>query len=265
MLLRDRTAVVHGAAGAIGSAVARAFAAEGARVHLAGRTLGGLERVAEEIRAAGGEAHTAVVDALDGAAVTEHAAAVVARSGRIDVSLNAIGVDHVQGVPLTELAVEDFELPIRTYTRATFLTATAAGRHMARQGSGVILVLSTTAARVAMATDGFGPANAALEALTLQLAGELGPRGVRVVALRPDGIPETALNGSHAARVWARMAERAGITLEEMLDSPGAPNGLLPRAIRIQDVAETAAFLASDRAAAITATTLNLSVGAVLG
>lgn len=265
MLLTDKSAVVYGAAGAIGSAVARTFAAEGARVQLAGRTLATLDAVAEQIRAAGGHALTAVVDALDPEAVADHAAAVVAESGRIDIMLNAVGADHVQGVPLTELAAEDFELPIRTYTRTNFVTGTAAGRQMARRGSGVILMLSTTAARVAMPTDGFGPANAAVEALAIQLAGELGPRGVRVVALRPDGIPETARNGSHVARIWGRMAARAGLSLEEMLDSPGAPNALLPRPLRIQDVADTASFLASDRAGALTATTLNLSLGAVLG
>ncbi|QDB80461.1 SDR family oxidoreductase [Georgenia wutianyii] len=265
MLLTDKTAVVYGGAGAIGSAVARTFAAEGAVVHLAGRTLATLEEVAGEIRAAGGQAHAAVVDALDGGSVAQHAAAVIAESGGIDVSLNAVGVDHVQGVPLTELRLADFELPVRTYTRTNFLTATTVARHMGRRGSGVVLLLSTTAARVAMATDGFGPANAAVEALAVQLAGEVGPRGVRVVALRPDGIPETARHGSHVARVWARMAERAGMTLAELLESPGAPNGLLPGPVRIQDVADAAAFLASDRAGGLTATTLNLSGGAVLG
>lgn len=233
MLLTDKSAVVHGASGAIGSAVARTFAAEGARVHLAGRTLATLETIAEEIRATGGQASTAVVDALDPDAVADHAAAVVAESGRIDIMLNAVGVDHVQGVPLTELSAEDFVLPIRTYTWTNFVTATAAGRQMARQGCGVILMLSTTAARVAMPTDGFGPAN--------------------------------ARNGSHVARIWGRMAARAGLSLEEMLDSPGAPNALLPRPLRIQDVADAASFLASDRAGALTATTLNLSLGAVLG
>ena len=66
LLLEDKNAVVYGAAGAVGSAVARAFAREGAHVFLAGRTAATLEALAAEIRAAGGKADFSVVDALDG-------------------------------------------------------------------------------------------------------------------------------------------------------------------------------------------------------
>jgi NAD(P)-dependent dehydrogenase (short-subunit alcohol dehydrogenase family) len=218
-------------------------------------------RLAGEITSGGGRASAAELDALDPRAVREHADALE----RIDISFNAVGVDHVQGAPLRDLPLEDYLLPITTYTTTQFLTATAAARRMAEAGSGVILMLSTTAARVSLPTDSFGVACAGIEAFSRQLAGELGRSGVRVVCLRPGAIPESARRGSHVATVWARAAQRAGMTLEEMLDAgPGVPGALLQRSPTLAEVAEVAAFLASDRAGAMTATVTNLSCGSVL-
>ncbi|MGH7712317.1 MAG: SDR family NAD(P)-dependent oxidoreductase, partial [Gemmatimonadaceae bacterium] len=112
MLLQDKKAVIYGAGGAIGGAVARTFAREGAQVFLAGRTLAKLETVAQDIRKAGGTAETAQVDALDEKAVDTHANAVAAKAGGIDIALNAIGVVHVQGTPFGELTINDFQHPI---------------------------------------------------------------------------------------------------------------------------------------------------------
>jgi 3-oxoacyl-[acyl-carrier protein] reductase len=139
MLLEDKSAVIYGGGGKVGAAFARAFAREGARVSLAGRTLEGLEEVAEEIRSAGGAAETAQVDALDERAVDEHADAVAERAGSIDVSINLISYADLQGTPLAEMPLEDFERPVVTAVRTQFLTSRAAARHMVRQGSGVIL------------------------------------------------------------------------------------------------------------------------------
>ena len=107
MLLENKTAIVYGGGAAIGGAAARTFAREGARVHLTGRTPATLDAVAEEIRAAGGTADTARVEALDQPAVRQHADAVAARTGRIDIALNAIGNRHVQGTPFAELSLDD--------------------------------------------------------------------------------------------------------------------------------------------------------------
>jgi 3-oxoacyl-[acyl-carrier protein] reductase len=85
VLLDKKNAVIYGGAGAVGRAVASAFAREGAKVHLAGRTPASLNEVAERIHAAGGDVETAQVDALDEAAVNQHADAVAAASGSIDV------------------------------------------------------------------------------------------------------------------------------------------------------------------------------------
>src|SRR5436190_11461096 len=100
MLLEDKTAVVYGGGGRVGGAVARAFAAEGARVFLAGRTLEALEGVAQEITEAGGRAEAAAVDALDEDSVAHHAESVAREAGAIDVSFNAVGHEPVHGIPL---------------------------------------------------------------------------------------------------------------------------------------------------------------------
>jgi len=264
VLLQNKNAVVHGAAGAIGSTVAKALAAEGATVFLAGRTLATLDLVAKEIVAAGGTAHTAEVDALDEAAVEAHAVAVAEQAGSIDISFNAVGVDHVQEIPLTELSLDDFSVPITTYTTTQFLTATAAARQMVRQGRGVIVTLSSTASRVTMGANGFGAACSAVEGLTRQLAGELGPQGIRVVCVRPDALPESVGHGSHTRAVWGRVAERMGLPPQQVYDAPGVPGAVLGRFPTLAEVADVVTFVASDRASGMSATVLNVSCGAVL-
>jgi 3-oxoacyl-[acyl-carrier protein] reductase len=99
VLLERKNAVIYGAGGSIGGAVARAFAREGARVFLAGRTRATLEEIAEAIRSAGGTAETAKVDALDEHAVDEHADAVAAEAGGIDISFNLIAHPYTHGTP----------------------------------------------------------------------------------------------------------------------------------------------------------------------
>ena len=151
MLLEDKNAVVYGGGGAVGGAVARAFAREGANVFLAGRTVAKVEAVAEEITIAGGTAETAQVDALDEKAVEKHIGNVSETAGRIDILFNAIGMQDVQGRPLHEMSFEDFSRPITIATRTQFLTARAVARHMIRQSSGVILTITAGPAHRALA------------------------------------------------------------------------------------------------------------------
>lgn len=133
MLLDNKSAVIYGGGGSIGGAVARAFAREGAKVFLAGRTSTTLAEVAEAIRAAGGAAETAEVDALDEQAVDRHADAVAAEAGGIDISFNLITHPHTHGIPLAEMGVDHFMAPVETAARMMFLIARAAERHMIRQ------------------------------------------------------------------------------------------------------------------------------------
>jgi 3-oxoacyl-[acyl-carrier protein] reductase len=256
MLLRDKVAVIYGAGGAVGGTAARTFAREGARVFLVGRTLAPIERVADEIRTAGGQVETAVVDASDPEAVGSHLEELVARAGRIDVSLNATHPGAVMGIPLCEMTVDDFTRSALNALRLNFCTGTAAARRMTEAGSGVIVTMSTSTSRLSgrdrryHTSGGFGAACAAVEEFTRTLASEAGPHGVRVVCLRPDALPETW--GPHDAGP-------AADSHRYMTD--GTALGRMPT---LQEVADTAAFVASDRASAMTGTIMNLTCGSVM-
>jgi 3-oxoacyl-[acyl-carrier protein] reductase len=264
MLLQHKNVVIYGGGGAIGGAVARAFAREGARVFLAGRTLAKLDHVAQDISAAGGMAETAEVDALDEHAIDTHADAVAAKAGGIDIALNAVGILHVQGTPFAELSFQDYAHPITAYTRTHFLTAKAVARHMVKQGSGVILTLSTPGSRMSgQGFLGYGVTCGAIETFSRILAGELGPHGIRVICLRPDAIPE-AVATSHAREVFSGFAERAGTTVENMLAERARTGTLLKRFPTLAEVADFAAFVASDRAGAMTGAIANLTCGSLV-
>jgi len=250
MLLENKTAVIYGAGGAIGGAVARAFAREGARLFLTGRDATKLDAVGE----------TAQVDALDEQAVEEHLDSVVERAGRVDISFNAIGPGPApHRTALTELAADDFARPIAFYTRANFITATAAARHMSGQGAGVIVTLTAVPGRMpANLIGGSAPAWAAVEAFSRSLALEVGPAGVRVVCLRSHAIPETPLIEENFATAGAA----AGVTPAQF-QAIVEQGTLLKRLPTLAEVADTAAFLASDRAGAMTATVANVSAGSI--
>ena len=259
MLLRDKVAVVYGAGGGIGGAVARAFAREGARVFLTGRDLASVEIVAKEIDADGGYAEAAEVDALDERAVDTHLRYVMDEAGRVDISFNAVGIpnEDIVGVPLTELNVERFSEPIAAYTTSYFLTARLAARRMVPSGSGVIMTVTATHSREGLPlVGGYGPAQAAKEALTRDLSAELAPHGIRVVGLRPQAMPETrTIRDAYEPR-----AEASGMTWEqwqEMLASRTHPRRLMT----LEEMANVAAFMASDQASGMTGTTVNLTMG----
>jgi NAD(P)-dependent dehydrogenase (short-subunit alcohol dehydrogenase family) len=265
LLLENKSAIIHGAAGAIGSAVARAFAREGARVFLAGRTLAKVQALADDITRDGGLAHAAEVDALDAAAVDAHADEVAWDAGRIDILLNAVGLVHVQGTPLAELTLADFEFPLHAYTRTNFLTAKSAARHMVRRNAGVVLTLSTPGAKLAGSGFlGFGVTCAAIEAMSRLLAAELGPQGIRVVCIRPDATPQTLEHGSHARQVFDAASAAAGGSTEAMLAARAQSATLLRRLPTLDQVAQAAVFLASDGAGAITGTVANLTCGSLV-
>ena len=264
MLLRNKVAIVYGGGGAIGGAVARAFAREGAGVFLVGRTMEKLYAAAGDIRSAGGSAEVSVLDALDEDEVIRHSAHVAATAGGIDIVFNALGIRHVQGVPLAELSAADFLHPIQTYASAYFITARAAARHMTPQRSGVIMMLSTPGSRMpGTGYLGYGVSCAATEAMTRLLAAELGPAGIRVVCIRPHAIPEAAAVGSHSRDVFEPAARSAGITLDEMMQGVAATT-LLKRLPTLDQVAHAAVFAASDHAMSMTGAVINMTCGAVV-
>jgi NAD(P)-dependent dehydrogenase (short-subunit alcohol dehydrogenase family) len=261
MLLDGKTAVIYGAGGDVGGAIARAFALHGARLFLSGRTLRKVKAVAADIVAAGGVAEAAEVDALDERAVEEYVASVAAKAGSIDISFCAIGVSNElpQKAPLLELSAEHFALPIRAYTLANFLTARSAARRMVARRSGVILTLTATPSRLAIPNVGGGSAAyAALVGLSRTLSVELAPQGVRVVCLMPNALPETGT----IRKNFALFAEAAGVTPAEFL-ARIASTTHLGRLTTLAELAQAAAFCASDQASAMTGTVVNLSGGGV--
>ena len=259
-MLRNKVAVIYGAGGAIGGAVARAFAREGARLFLAGRHLAPVEAVAEDLASSGGSAEAAEVDALDEQGVDTHLQSVVDKAGRVDISFNAVGIPNPKvRVPLVELDVEQFSLPIATYTRSYFLTARLAARRMVANRSGVIMTVTATPSRTGTPmVGGGGPAMAAVEALTRNLSAELAPQGIRVVGLRPQGMPETG----RIKESFRLYAEASGMTWEQFQESL-AGRTHTRRLSTLAEMANVAAFMASDRASGMTGTIVNLSMGSL--
>ncbi len=263
MLLKNKNAIVYGAGGGIGGGVARTFAREGARVFLVGRTRQKLEAVAADITANDGAAEVAVVDALDEQAVEEHARTVASRAGSIDVSFNLISRGDVQGIPLVDMTTADLAHAVTTGLTANFLTARAAARRMIDQGSGVILMLTSGSSAGAPPLMGSTPpADAAMEALMRSLAVELGPHGIRVLGLWTAGVPETLSPEKIASVNGAMTMDAAGL---ENLKARLAEMTPLRRAPGLAQVADVAAFLASDRASAMTGTIINVTCGLVPG
>jgi len=251
MLLDGKNAIIYGGAGAIGGAVARGLAREGARVHLVGRTGVTLDAMADEISRGGGLVDVAVLDALDEARVIAHADAVAGRFGSVDVSCNLIGVGDVQGTPLVEMTFDDYVRPIHTAVRSLFVTARAAAPHMKRQRAGVILTFGGDGGRNPIrnySIGGFQVALTCVDAMRRQLAAELGEFGIRAVTLHTGGIPDTVPIG-YPGR-------------EAIVDSIVRPT-MLGRAATLDDVGNVAAFLVSDRANSITAAAVNITAGAV--
>lgn len=257
MLLKNKVAVIYGAGGAVGGAIARGFAREGARVFLAGRTLAPLDAVANDIISEGGQAETASVDAMDAQSVERHLTDIVSVAGRIDISFNLVGLEDVQGIPFVELAPDLFARPIVRAMTTQFLTATAAARQMTKQGSGVILALTAQVARrAATHAGGFGVSGAAIEGFCRQLAAEVGPHGVRVVCLRSAGSPESP----GLDEVLRDFAQKSGIPRDQ-IEASMAESTMLRRLPKLAEVANTAALMASDYASAVTAEITNLTCG----
>jgi len=251
-MLKDKVAVIYGAGGAIGGAVARAFAREGAKVFLTGRSRAAVDAVARDIGAVAAE-----VDALDEGAVDAHLESVIDRAGRVDISFDAIGIPDATlvGVPMIEMDLARFVLPIAAYTTSYFLTARLAARRMIPRRSGVIMTVTALLSRSGVPlVGGYGPAMAAKEALTRSLSAELAPHGIRVVGLRPQAMPETstireAFEPRAAGTTWEQW--------QQMLAARTHPRRLMT----LEEMANVAAFVASDRASGMTGTTVNLTMG----
>jgi NAD(P)-dependent dehydrogenase (short-subunit alcohol dehydrogenase family) len=256
-ILQNRNAIIYGAGGSLGSTIAKAMAQEGAKVFLAGRHLSSVKEVADGIVDSGGRAVAARVDAMDESEVNAFVDSVIGEGGTLDLSFCAIDYQVLQNVPLVRLSVEDFVRPVSIAMRSHFLTATAAGNVMLKQGSGVILSLTATPGGIGYPfTAGFAPACAAIESFSRNLALELGTHGVRVVNIRSGGSPDS--------QVFKQAIERTPKEMEVILR--GMENDTMLKRLPLMDeIANAAVFLASDFAKSITGVTIDVTGGTTAG
>jgi NAD(P)-dependent dehydrogenase (short-subunit alcohol dehydrogenase family) len=256
-MLQNKNAVIYGAGGSLGGTVAKALAAAGAKVFLTGRTIATLQKVANEIIAAGGLAEVAQVDALNETAINDHLEKMVQQAGSLEISFNATASKVVQNIPLTSMSVDDFITPLTLMTQTRFLTAIAAGKIMMKQRSGVILSLTATPGGIGYPyTGGFAPACTAIETLAQNLGLELGVYGVRVVNIRSGGSPDSQV----FKEAIEQMPHEMGQVLQKM-----KADTMLKKMPLMQDIANVAVFLCSDLAAGITGVTVDVTCGTTAG
>lgn len=252
-MLQNKNAIIYGAGGSLGGAVAKALAGAGAHLFLTGRTISTLQKVADEIIASGGSAEVSLVDALNEKAINSHLAEVVQKAGTIDISFNATGTQVVQNIPLTTMTADDFISPLTLMMQTRFLTAIAAGKIMMKQGSGVILSLTATPGGIGYPyTGGFAPACSAIETFSQNLASELGVYGVRVVNMRSGGSPDSG--------VFKEAIEQAPREMALVLQKMEADT-MLKKLPLMADIANLAVFLCSDLSAKITGVTIDITCG----
>ena len=262
-ILEGKIAVVFGAGGSIGSAVAQELAAVGAEIYLSGRTKSNVEAVAKEIVAAGGRAHADAMNTLDDAAVNQYIDGIVKQAGKIDIILDATGPlakEYGNGNLAFDLPIEQFMVPLETMVKSRFITARAAARHMVKQHSGVIILVTGSPARPhAPGTIAIGAAFGAIENLTANLAFEVGPLGVRVVCIRTLA----NVDSRSIQDTLGFLTDQLKITKEQALTQIAQSN-FLKVAATVQDTANAAVFIASDRGRMLTGTVVNATAGAAL-
>jgi NAD(P)-dependent dehydrogenase (short-subunit alcohol dehydrogenase family) len=264
MLVKDKVAVIFGGSGAIGSAVAHAMAREGARVYLGARDRKKLERVADEIRAAGGRAETFVVDVLDERSTGERIAQLTQQSGGLDIVINATGFVHNQGKEITTLSLAEFmgHHPVpggpvqpgesryppiwAALARAPLSPSWLRRQQWPCRATWAI----SSVVRVAKPLSKRSPAT--------------GTENIRVLGVRSHAITGAVEAGSYTAEVFAAKAQAMGLTVEQWVGG-AAHSTMLKRLPTLAQVADVITFLASDRADAMTATMVNMTAGATTG
>ena len=244
-----QVALVTGAAGGIGAAVAQRLASEGAHVAVLDRDEAGARQVAERIADAGGRASAHAVDVSRADEVDALFDALAAERGRIDVLVNNAGVtrDNL----LFKMSEEEWDTVIDVNLKSVFLCARAAQRAMVHARAGKIVNLSSRSARGARGQANYAAAKAGIQGLTATLATELGPFGINVNAVAP---------GYVATEMTDRTARRLGFEPHEY-QAKVAEQIPLRRVAVPEDVAAVVAFLASDDARHVTGQTLYITGG----
>jgi NAD(P)-dependent dehydrogenase (short-subunit alcohol dehydrogenase family) len=260
MLLKDQRAIITGGGRGIGRAIARRFAREGAQVLVAARTSAEVNAVAEEIRAAGGQAARVAADVSRQDGCERAYRAAVEEFGGVDVLVNNAGVlGPIRA--LHEISAEEWDTVLAVNLRSAFLLSKLVLPAMLERKRGAILNISSVSGKGAFGFNGpYAASKAGMLALTRTIAAETGRKGVRVNAICPGPVPETRMS----QELGARLAERFGKKPEEVLE--GAVRGILQgRAQTVEEIAAAAVFLCSEQASAITGQALNVDGGMVFG
>ncbi len=253
MLLENKNAVIYGAGGSLGGAIANTLAKAGAKVFVSGQTLTAVRHLADAIIANGGKAEASEVDAMNEKEVNDFVNSIVKKAGSVDISFSAVSLMDIQGVPLVDLPMDDFTRPVIRAMETQFITGTAAGRVMIRQRAGVILSLTATPGGIGYPhAGGFRPACRFIASFSLGLASELGPYGVRVVNIRSAGSPDS--------QVFKDAIKHGGDKAKEFIKKI-EDDTMLKRMPSMQDIANTAVFLASAMASGITGVTVDVTCG----
>jgi NAD(P)-dependent dehydrogenase (short-subunit alcohol dehydrogenase family) len=259
--LKDKVAVVFAASGEIAGAVARSFAQHGAKVYVTARNLDAVKALAGEIKAAGGRAEAAKVDALNENEIDGFLQKVSADNGKLDVVFNGIGVSYSEmgGRPaIGEATFEQFMAPMQKICGSQFLTSRIAAKYMVQTGSeGTILLLTAQLSRVKFPhLSGMTAACAAVEGLTRVMAAELGGQGIKVICICAGALLETSrIDGSIDVT-----AKQLGIPKEQIVAQYKAFD-ILKTDLTLQQVGETAAFLAGKTGAAFNSHIVDVDCG----
>jgi NAD(P)-dependent dehydrogenase (short-subunit alcohol dehydrogenase family) len=246
-LLRDKVALVTGAARGIGRAIAQAYAEHGASVVLGDVLVEQAQAVAEEIQAAGNAAIALHLDVTDPQSVRQAVDRTVTRFGRIDVLVNNAGV--LRPHPIVDFPLEDWDLIYRVNVRGTFLCAQAVARQMIAQGAGgcIINMSSASGKKADREESAYCASKSAVIGFTRCLALELGPHGIRANAILP---------GATDTEMLRDLIDQVPGVREELLAKTPLGKMATPR-----DQANAAVFLASDLASHITGEQLVVSGG----
>lgn len=239
--LSGKTALVTGGASGIGLACATLLAAAGARLIVADKNAEAAMAAASSL---GGI--DLAVDVGDEASVDAAVQRVAAKAGQVDVLVNCAGVLQ-RTLPPDQLSLREWDFVARIDLRGTYLCCARFGSAMAERGTGAIVNIASVAGMRSGPLHSYGPAKAGVISLTECLAGEWGPKGVRVNCVSPGFTQTPALD-----RGFATQTLDAGAL---------AQNAALGRLVSAEEIARAVVFLASDWASAITGVNLAVDAG----
>jgi NAD(P)-dependent dehydrogenase (short-subunit alcohol dehydrogenase family) len=244
--LKEKVAVVFGASGEIAGAVARSFSQHGAKVYVTARNLDAVKVLAKEIKANGGSAEAAKVDALNEPEIDNFLKKVVSDNGKLDIVFNGIGLSYAEmgGRPATTLAtLENFMAPMEKICGSQFLTSRVAAKYMMQiKSEGTILLLTASLSRSKLPNlAGIAAACAAIEGLTRVMAAEWGGDGIKVICICSNALMETKrISGGIDTA-----AQQYGVPREQVVAEYKAFD-ILKTSPTLKQLGETAAFLASE-------------------